>query len=469
VPLKLPYTQTTMISDDADQDAAVNVCANGKNVFITGPAGTGKSYTLKRIRHQLVGLRVVVGAPTGISAVIIGGKTIYAAFKIHPKELLTGKVRQNKIWLSVDVLIIDEISMISLPLWKYMDAQAKLSRNINEPMGGVQLIVMGDFFQLPPVNKRGSDQTYVFESALWKNLDFQVIELKTVHRQDGGEFIELLMRIRTGTHTKSDIQTLLATKLRVGDDNVDTGIEPPSPQGLQVDQPEENNEMDEKHNEDVLNNALKIVPTTLFCRNINVDTKNARHLAQIQGDVETFDLIAEFLPSPSCTLTLKQQQTMKDKILKDSVCFGSSLNLKVGAQVMLTANVSVDSGLCNGARGVVIGFTGNRRWPVVKFLKIGKCVIRSFRWVYDAGKSGEVQVVAIPLRLAWAITIHKSQGQTIDLLDVDLRDCFAPGQAYTALSRARSLGGLRVFGMNNRCVRVDPKVLAFYQTLGEDN
>ena len=419
----------------AEQQAAVEACLQGRNVFLTGSAGVGKSVTLGRIRSALEEKHgadgVVVASPTGISAILVGGATIYAAFKVHPSAVAKGLVKKNKLWTGVRALIIDEVSMLDPALFAFLDRQARCSLDAEEPFGGVQIVAVGDFFQLPPV--KGGDSEFVFETPVWEALQMQTIELKTVHRQTDKAFVEVLERIRRGQHTAADttfLQNLAPSKKRRrGKEEVDEDVE-------------------------------KIEPTKLFCKRLNEHLSNVRALAKIKGPSVCYTLSMEVEPGK---WTSKQMEMVKKSVLKHFVV-PERLELKVGAQVMLLANLSLPMGLANGARGVVVGFDeGPDRWPICKFDQVERCIVRTHTLTTKADRGITVTTVAVPLKLAWAITIHKSQGQSIDRLTVDLSDAFAFGQVYTALSRAKATTNLQVINFKPERVKAHPKVVEFYR------
>ena len=399
------------------EDAVRLVVLEHRNVLITGSAGTGKSFVLRQIISSLKRENCAVTATTGIAAVLIGGSTIHRTFGLTPSSVKKGNTtpteKVKKVWKRLKVLIIDEVSMLNADLFMFLDKQARRCRQrLDEPFGGLQVVLVGDFYQLPPVWKETDKKQFVFETELWKQLEITVVELGgRNYRQADPLFVELLERVRTGKTTDEDIARLTESKQVVGDGSIGA--------------------------------------TRLYCKNVNVDMENANHLSKLP--IETEHKYKTFADSPKAFQILS--------IVPESV------DLRIGAQVMLLANLDVEIGLANGSRGVVVGFN-NGGWPVVKFIRV-KCVITPFTWnVEDDDK--ELTVIAVPLKLAWALTIHKSQGQSIDHLDIDVSGSFACGQVYTALSRATSLEGMRVLPFNKALIRVHPRVREFYATLASD-
>lgn len=433
----------------------------GRNVFITGSAGVGKSFTLSKIMMALMektGGRVVVTAPTGLAAILVGGCTVYAAFSIHPEMVKHRKFKKlPEAWRDIDVLIIDEVSMLHPDLFSFMDMQAQKARENEEPFGGVQLILMGDFFQLPPVhkNRHPDDPEFVFETASWCSLDVKTVELTKVHRQRDQAFIGMLERIRRGVPTVEDCQviTTLGPKNKKKRKRVQEAV---------LDHDDDDDEEAKVAN--VGNEPKEIKPTRLYCRNVQVDKQNKQELRKIPGSVYRYVLHVE-IDSAGRELSVDQKKRLCDGLLKKS-SFVEILELKVGAQVMLTANLSIADGLCNGARGVVVGFT-EQHYPIVRFAHISECVIHTHKREVQVGRKQTAEIYSIPLRLGWAMTVHKCQGQSIDAVDVDLKGAFESGQVYTALSRATSMEGLTVRNFERAKVKAHPKVVAFYASLSK--
>jgi ATP-dependent DNA helicase PIF1 len=442
-----------------EQVAVVTACLNGRNVFVTGSAGVGKSYTLKQIRDALMektGGRVVVTSPTGLAAILVGGCTVYAAFSIHPDMVKKMDLQVRKFWTEIDVLIIDEISMLDPTLFHYLDQQARKSRNAQDlPFGGVQLILIGDFFQLPPVHKAIVEVEFVFETETWCSLNILTMELQTVHRQKDEKFIGILERIRRGTHTSEDttvINNLTPSfrKRKRVPETPNTPNKKPRGKDEVVDVIEAKEDKQE------------IKATKLYCRNIDVTNENLRELSKIHGDSMEYDIIFK-VNTTGKKLNADQISKLRAVTVKNSSLV-ERFKVKIGAQVMLTANLSISAGLANGARGVVVDFDADD-WPIVRFCNIERCVIKPYLWEIQVGRKQTAILFGVPLKLAWAMTIHKSQGQSIDYMEADLRDAFAAGQVYTALSRAKTLEGLTVRNFDPKKVKAHPKVLKFYESI----
>ena len=432
-----------------------------KNVFITGSAGTGKSYLLKYLVEELKQQknhlnepkRVGICAPTGVAAVIVGGSTLHSFFGIG---LGTGSVSNllNKISKSsaakkrideTDVLIIDECSMLSSDLLEKLDLVTREIRSNGEfresPFGGMQIIAFGDFFQLPPVYKDGGRgdrnwRPFCFDSQVWSDLGLSenIIELKEVQRQENENFISLLNKVRVGKVQDSDIRELNSRCL-VSDTNP-----------LPID---------------------GIVPTRLYVLNKDVDSENESRLAELNSEevvCEAIDKWRESMPLGTLAATKKK---MKDGI---SMEMPDEVRLKVGAQVMLTRNKDLDKKLVNGSRGVVERFVDDGEGfsvPIVRFdcgIVTRISPVESVRYNTDGGKGCLVRM-QVPLKLAWAITIHKSQGSTLTRALLDISSAFEYGQCYVALSRVKCLEGLwleRPAKLSN--IMVSPQVIDFFRT-----
>jgi hypothetical protein len=391
-----------------EQLAAVDLARSGQSFFLSGSAGTGKSTTLRVIVAALTdGKRdVAVTASTGAAAMLIGGKTLHSwsgcKLAAGPWEALRGELTpaSEQRWHDVDCLIIDEISMVEPKLFTKFEALARDVRGSTEPFGGIQVIACGDFLQLPPVRPGATADApgrFAFDTAAWKETFRANVLLTEGHRQHEPELLELLRSVRRGELTPQALDTIRACATHA------------------------------------LDFAPGILPTVLYATNRSVDRINADELAALQEP--QFDFKAVDKGDETLLSVIKQG-------LPDSV------SLRVGAQVRYTINTPKD-GLVNGSRGVVLELPRTPGAPVVVRF-VGKDTPSEVSpQVLDVpGDPDEEEPLAersqYPLRLAWAATIHRSQGCTLDLVDVDLEGCFEVGQAYTALSRCRTLLGLRI-------------------------
>ncbi|XP_015996556.2 ATP-dependent DNA helicase PIF1 isoform X2 [Rousettus aegyptiacus] len=417
--LNLPPTKPQLSEEQA---AVLRVILKGQSIFFTGSAGTGKSYLLKRILGSLPPTGTVATASTGVAACYIGGTTLHAFAGIGSGQAPLAQcvalaqrpsVRQG--WLSCQRLVIDEISMVEAELFDKLEAVARAVRQQNKPFGGIQLIICGDFLQLPPVTKGSQPPQFCFQAKSWRKCVPVTLELTKVWRQADQTFISLLQAVRLGRCSDEVTRQLQATAThKVGRDG--------------------------------------IVATRLCTHQDDVALTNERRLQELPGEVHSFEAMDS---DPEQARTLDVQCPVS-----------RLLQLKLGAQVMLVKNLAVSRGLVNGARGVVVGFeTEGRGLPQVRFLCGVTEVIRADRWTVQATGGQFLTRQQLPLQLAWAISIHKSQGMSLDCVEMSLGRVFASGQAYVALSRARSLQGLRVLDFDPMVVRCDPRVLHFYANL----
>jgi hypothetical protein len=436
-----------------------------RNVFVTGSAGTGKSHLLKYIvevlqgRHKKPGdgisqkrdLVVGVCAPTGVAAVIVGGSTLHSFFGIGlgtgSRSSLLKKVNQNTGARTrideTDVLIIDECSMLSSDLLETLDMVARAVRKngmfSDEPFGGMQVIAFGDFFQLPPVyrNDGSHDRSwrpFCFDSPVWSELGLSenIVELREVQRQDHEDFINLLNKVRNGGVENRDIWDL-NQKCLVGPNN-------PLPND-------------------------GILPTRLYVLNRDVDSENITRLRELDGKevvCKANDYWRQKMPMGTPASVKKK---MKEGL---AMQMPDEISLKVGAQVMLTRNKDLEKNLVNGSRGVVERFETNKDGNPVPIVRFDSGIItridtvESTKFNMDGGEGCLVRM-QVPLKLAWAITIHKSQGSTLTRASLDISSAFEYGQCYVALSRVRSLEGLwleRPAELRN--VMVSPQVVDFF-------
>ena len=431
-----------------EQQEAYEAIRQGKSIFITGPGGTGKSYLLKHIYEtipEVTGKHVAITAMTGCAALLIGrfAKTLHSWAGIglgrDPAKALAQKIkksgeisRKNKAWyrwLNTDILIIDEVSMLTPELLEKLDVIARLLRKNDTPMGGLQIVFVGDFYQLPPVNKETDKPTeFVFESPLWKEIVQQTIPLTQIIRQDDPIFQKILLEVREGKVTPETLQIL------------------------------ENRKDNSWRN-------LEIRPSLLYARRAIVDNINNLNLKALTGERRIYKAETVFVPiarTRGLTDSSPEVKIATEKMDRDGV-YMPELTLAVGAQVMLLTNLNHDAGLVNGSRGVLRHFDGDGL-PVVQFqsgilIPVG----------YSTWESEEIEGLSrkqIPLRLAYAITIHKAQGATLDSALIDIgTNTFEYGQAYVALSRVKNLQSLYVWDVEPTAFKAHPKVVKFYKEL----
>jgi ATP-dependent DNA helicase PIF1 len=426
------------------------------NIFITGSGGVGKSTLLKHVTKALQekhGAEFVhVTASTGIAATHIEGVTVHSFagggnLDNSLASCITNAQRTgaDKKWYETKVLIIDEISMLERQVFEKIEAMANRLRSHvqNQPFGGIKLIVTGDFFQLPPVT-RNRDYEYAFQSPVWTKCRFETFVLTKIFRQDHEDFIRMLQRVRVGMVDEETI-SMIESRLNAPVSELKNGIQ----------------------------------PTRLYCTNARVDEENDRELKML-GPVS---FSSPPLPPPQgggeqerqtlFTFIATDKKGTRDKLDK-SMLTPYKLELKVGAQVMLLKNMCPPL-LVNGSRGVIIDFkpldqvgkVDYTRYPVVLFQNgtTMTCGVASFKLESAGRVVGER--IQVPLKLAWALTIHKSQGMTLDAVVMDLTRAFGAGQVYVALSRCTSLHGISLKGFDARKIYADPRVVQFYADLGD--
>ncbi|XP_076645770.1 pif1 DNA helicase [Halictus rubicundus] len=399
-----------------EQSRVLDAVLAGKNIFFTGSAGTGKSFLLKKIIAALPPDVTVATASTGVAACHIGGITLHQFAGIGlgtgTLERCLQMASKNCIgtWRRTKHLIIDEISMIDADYFDKIEAVAKHIRRNERPFGGIQLILCGDFFQLPPVSKKDQKAKFCFQSSAWERCVHFNFELRTVHRQKDPEFVNILNNIRIGRVTDDIAEILKATA-----------------------------------KQKIENNGIL---ATRLCSHVNeAEEINEFQLNELKGESKTYTAQDS---DPSMTQTLNQQLTAPGKLV-----------LKVGAQVMLLKNINVSDGLVNGARGVITKFQNST--PVVQFKSGTQYSAKLETWSLKTAAGSIIHRKQIPLKLAWAFSIHKSQGLTLDCVEMCLGRVFNAGQSYVALSRAQSLQSLRVLDFNSQQVWAHSDVLVFYK------
>lgn len=413
------------------QDEAFAILKTGANVFLTGEPGSGKSHMVNRYVAYLrsCGVEPSITASTGIAATHIGGMTIHSwsgigvksALTDHDLDMLLDKDRLLRRLRAARVLIIDEVSMLSGDTLALVERVCRVLRDSGEPFGGLQVVLVGDFFQLPPImpkTEHASVKTisldggeewspFAFMGEAWAKADPVVCYLTEQHRQEDPAFLAALSAIRAGEVTDAVRQCLS-----------DRCIEPPA----------------------------AVEHTKLYTHNFAVDRLNDARLRTLPGEQYTF------------TMTSSGASGIVDG-LKRGCLSPETLSLKVGAKVMFTKN-SMEGKFVNGTAGEVIGFSKVTGYPQVMTAS-GKIIdTEPNEWSIFDGMKMLGMIKQIPLRLAWAITVHKSQGMSLDAAIIDLTSAFEYGQGYVALSRVRTLAGLYLLGYNERALEVHPDVFA---------
>ena len=431
---------------NTDQLHGFEAIKEGKNIFLTGPAGTGKSHLIRHIVHwaESVGKRIAVTAMTGCAALLLGthASTLHrwAGFGIarEPADVLAVQALKKPFikrkWKTTDILIVDEVSMMTPELFEKLDFVGKRVRASLQPWGGIQLIFCGDFFQLPPVTKGISGEMltgrFVFESPAWKAADLHPVILSKIERQTDPVFQTLLNECRIGAPSEESVALLK------------------SRQGL-----------------DWKSNLIR--PTLLFSRNTDVDTINEKNIAALKKPLRMYDAATAIVkPEAATTPPELSKEEVDSHVMRldNDANYCAHLELCVGAQVMLLTNLDIEKGLVNGSRGVVIDFQMGTGLPIVQFLHGEPKTIGYHSW--ESTDCPFVTRRQLPLRVAYAITIHKSQGATLDCALVDIgSSTFEYGQAYVALSRVRDLNSLYVWNLNPAKIMAHPTVVKFYSTL----
>lgn len=400
-----------------EQEVALSILKSGANVFLTGSAGTGKTYVLNQYIQYLKDRKVAVAitASTGIASTHIGGVTIHSWTGIGVKDSLTGreiaklktrKYLKDKIG-KAKVLIIDEISMLHKKQLDIVDLVLQAFKDSAEPFGDLQVIFCGDFFQLPPIGSREerSRDKFAFMSESWVRAGLSICYLTKQYRQSDNELNDLLNEIRRNEVKSKSLGLLDSAK-----NKLDT-----------------------------------ILPTKLFTHNVDVDRINQQYLEDLPGKKRFF----------KATTTGDKQIVA---VLKKTVLASPELQLKVGAKVMFVKN-NYDKGYINGSLGEIIEYN-EVGLPIVKLTTNDRITVTPEKWSIDDDNSKSLASYnQIPLRLAWAITIHKSQGMTLESAEIDLRKTFESGQGYVALSRLKSIKSLNLIGYNAKSLSVDSLAL----------
>ena len=423
------------------QRQALQILNSGASAYLTGAPGAGKTYVLNQFikRARTEGKIVAVTASTGIASTHINGQTIHSYSGLGVNTYLTESVtkriltRRKKTIANTDILIIDEVSMIHAWLFDLVDEICRRARKNDLPFGGMQVVVSGDFFQLPPVSvasrnadllglspeavimqdkyaSHGKDMNgFITESFAWDALHPVICYLTEQHRQDDGQLLSVLSSIRDGSVDQNDYNTIASRMSASFDEN------------------------------DLI--------THLFPSNKQADSLNDTRLALLRGDAHAF------------VATSSGPKQLVDR-LKKNMLAPETLVLKEGATVMALRNDS-DKQYVNGSLGIVKSFASESKggWPIVEFENGHVVTMKPADWEITDADTVLAVVSQVPLRCAWAITIHKSQGMTLDRSVMDLRRTFAPGMGYVAMSRVQGLEGLFVQGLTERAFLVSQQAV----------
>ncbi len=394
------------------QTDALTILKAGYHVFLTGSAGSGKTYTLNTYIQYLRdhSIPVAITASTGIAATHIGGMTIHAwsgigirdAMSAQEIEALLEKEYLWKRFKTTKVLVIDEISMLGAKRFDLINRVCKAMKQSDAPFGGMQIVVCGDFFQLPPID---AGDAFAYESEAWQELEFKVCYLEEQHRHTDNNLHELLNAFRASALTDRHHELLDACHTYTLEDHIE--------------------------------------PTRLYTHNANVDAMNAQELEKLPGEIHTY------------TMETRGKPIMVEG-LKKSCLAPEVLELKKGALVMFVKN-NYEQGFVNGTMGRVTGFDRDDA-PIVETFSGETIIPNTASWMIEENGKILAEINQFPLRLAWAITIHKSQGMSLDAAEIDLSSAFVAGQGYVALSRVRSLAGLFLKGINDIAISVHPAI-----------
>lgn len=412
------------------QFQAFSILRTGANVFLTGEPGSGKTYMINRYVAYLRerGIEPAITASTGIAATHIGGMTIHSWSGIGIKTKLDkhelNKIVSNKYIVKrvrrTKVLVIEEVSMLPSGTLAMVDVVCREIKQSPQPFGGIQVVLVGDFFQLPPVVKSDAENSaqaalieespahFVYNSLVWVRANLVICYLTEQYRQDDYDFLSILSAIRRNAFGDNQLRHIEARKI-------------------------------EHHC--VLDGAPK-----LFSHNIEVDRVNDEILAKLPGEPQVFTMSSQGPPALIAAL-------------KKGCLSPETLELKEGAAVMFTKN-NPKKGFVNGTLGTVEGFDKVSGYPIVKTRSGGQIEVEPMDWTVEENGEVRARITQLPLRLAWAITVHKSQGMNLDEAVMDLSDVFEFGQGYVALSRVRRLSGVYLLGWNERAFQVHPEILA---------
>lgn len=402
------------------QAQALTVLLSGRSSFLTGAPGAGKSYVLREFVSLARGrgANVAVTASTGIAATHVGGVTIHSWSSIGVRERLSsqdiGRIQSRPStqhrYRNTDILVIDEISMLSGDFLSMFDGLARRIREDDRPFGGMQVVLVGDMLQLPPVTRNGVEPVFAHQAECWSALDPEILYLTEQHRQDEDELLDLLQGVRDGELSERH-GALLARKIQES-----TSAHP---------------------------DTLR-----LHTHNVDVDLINQNRLQQLPGETVRF------------AMTTRGDRTGVEHLVR-GVLAPEVLELKIGAEVMFVANAQ-NREYFNGTQGQVVDF--DKGMPVVRLRDGRSRRVELHSWKIDSDELPAAEITQLPLRLAWAITVHKSQGMSLDAAEIDLRRAFAPGMGYVALSRVRTLEGLFLAGLNSRALELHPMLRELDET-----
>ena len=417
------------------QKIAFNYLCSGENVFLTGPAGSGKTFLLNEFIKWFINnkekdnSKIYITSTTGLSALLINGMTInrYSGIgtanktveEYFKKIIKLGHLKKR--WLNTTVLIIDEISMMNPETFDKLEILAKKIRKNDLPFGGIQIILSGDFLQLPPVKC----ENFCFESFAWSMVINKTVYFDKILRQDDIKLQKILNSVRVGVITE-DVKILLNSCLNKDLDNKDG-----------------------------------IIPTLLYSRKNMVNEYNLKELNKlVNNGFENNNYVADYIYGKN--IKNESKDFLKD-LLNSQYQVDDGIKLSVNTQVMLTVNMP-EYNLANGSRGIITSFS-SEKYPIVLFLNNQLLEIKLHEYILEEG-GDSVKKLQIPLIHSWAITIHKAQGMTLDFLKTDIgNSIFEYGQAYVVLSRIKNIDGLSLCNIDFSKIRANPKILKYYDDL----
>ena len=435
------------------QSQIFNSYKNENNILITGPAGTGKTYCIKKIYDDATSnkIKISVTAMTGVASLLLdcNATTLHSWAGIGlgkgSHDEIIAKICKSKSkmynWKNTEILVVDEISMLSNSLFELLDKIAKKIRNNSEPFGGIKIIFCGDFFQLPPISF-GNEDTFCFQNKNFLKSFDKIFILTKIYRQNDYEFKKILVNLRKGLISKNSIEKLESRVIK-------------------------NLSHDEKYDlYQIEDNISRLVPTKNMANEINQKFIN-------KIDEEIFIFNREFKECREelqideklkLDLITNQEKEIEFEYIKQNTLTEDTLQLKLNAFVMCIANIDVPNGIVNGSQGRIVGFDKDGYPEVFFFNKKNSIIIKKHKWKSESIPG--LCIYQIPLILAWGITIHKAQGLTLDRAIIDVGNkIFEAGQTYVALSRIKSLEGLYLENFNLNKLKINYDVLNFYKLL----
>jgi ATP-dependent DNA helicase PIF1 len=433
-----------------EQKLAFDKYVKGDNIFITGPGGSGKSALIRKIKEHSK-KEIQVCALTGCAAVLLNckAKTLHSwsgiglgngTIEQNIKKILGSKFKKQ-VWKDTDVLIVDEVSMLSLKLFNMLNEIGKAVRKNPRPFGGIQLIFSGDFYQLPPIKSNDDldTQRFCFESDNWNTIfsrDCQ-IQLVKIFRQTDETYSSILNQVREGKIKKRSNDILLQYVGREADEN------------------------------------LVVEPTKLFPTKNKVEYINNSKMSALDSEEKEYAVNQFFdLEMTAEERRMRIQYTREDiqtelDFLTGNLICDKNVKLKIGSQVMCIINIpstTNDEMICNGSQGIITRFCPTSNLPIVKYNNGIEMIMGRHIWLSE--NIPGVGVSQVPLILAWALTIHKSQGATLDTAEIDVGSgIFECGQTYVALSRVKSLNGLYLTSFDANRIKINRKVKEYYESL----